>query len=166
MELRVIDFEVLTRNFQPYVDGYKNIESEKRKMLESIEPSRKEMQEIIKRSQSGLIVDELSQKRDMDKFKQLQESLMKADTDFKTQLKEMSEELIMNDLNILNEFLLTHKFNKLIDFHCLSKTAVRHILWCLSKKIEGTHERLYELLEKYSPSKFGYEHGFKYLTLG
>jgi Skp family chaperone for outer membrane proteins len=93
MELRVIDFEVLTRNFQPYVDGYKNIESEKRNMLESIEPSRKEMQAIITRSQSGLIVDEMSQKRDMEKFKQLQESLMKADTEFKAQLKEMSEEL-------------------------------------------------------------------------
>lgn len=93
MELRVIDFEVLTRNFQPYVDGYKNIESEKRNMLESIEPSRKEMQAIITRSQSGLIVDEMSQKRDMEKFKQLQESLMKADTEFKAQLKEMSEDL-------------------------------------------------------------------------
>jgi Skp family chaperone for outer membrane proteins len=93
MELRVIDFEVLTRNFQPYVDGYKNIESEKRNMLESIEPSRKEMQAIITRSQSGLIVDEMSQKRDMEKFKQLQESLMKVDTEFKAQLKEMSEDL-------------------------------------------------------------------------
>ena len=28
MELRVIDFENLTRNFQPYVEGYKEIESE------------------------------------------------------------------------------------------------------------------------------------------
>lgn len=93
MELRVIDFEVLTRNFQPYVDGYKNIESEKRKMLESVEPSRKEMQAIITRSQSGLIVDEMSQKRDMDKFKQLQETLMRADNDFKAKLKEMSEDL-------------------------------------------------------------------------
>ena len=36
MELRVIDFENLTRNFQPYVEGYKEIESEKRKMLKSI----------------------------------------------------------------------------------------------------------------------------------
>jgi Skp family chaperone for outer membrane proteins len=96
MELRVIDFEVLTRNFQPYVDGYKNIESEKRKMLESVEPSRKEMQEIIKRSQSGLIVDEMSQKRDMEKFKQLQDALMKADNEFKTQLKELSEDLNTN----------------------------------------------------------------------
>jgi Skp family chaperone for outer membrane proteins len=93
MELRVIDFEILTRNFQPYVDGYKNIESEKRRMLESIDPSRKEMQAIITRSQSGLIVDEMSQKRDMEKFKQLQETLMKADNDFKAQLKEMSEDL-------------------------------------------------------------------------
>ena len=96
MELRVIDFEVLTRNFQPYVDGYKNIESEKRKMLESVEPSRKEMQDIIKRSQSGLIVDEMSQKRDMEKFKQLQDALMKADNEFKTQLKELSEDLNTN----------------------------------------------------------------------
>jgi Skp family chaperone for outer membrane proteins len=93
MELRVIDFEVLTRNFQPYVDGYKNIESEKRRMLESVEPSKKEMQDIIKRSQSGLIVDEMSQKRDMEKFKQLQDTLMKADNEFKAQLKEMSEDL-------------------------------------------------------------------------
>jgi Skp family chaperone for outer membrane proteins len=93
MELRVIDFEVLTRNFQPYVDGYKNIESEKRRMLESVEPSRKEMQAIITRSQSGLIVDEVSQKRDMEKFKQIQDTLMKADTEFKTQLKQMSEDL-------------------------------------------------------------------------
>lgn len=93
MELRVIDFEVLTRNFQPYVDGYKNIESEKRSMLESVEPSRKEMQDIIKRSQSGLIVDEMSQKRDMEKFKQLQDALMKADGEFKSKLQEMSEEL-------------------------------------------------------------------------
>jgi Skp family chaperone for outer membrane proteins len=104
MELRVIDFEVLTRNFQPYVDGYKNIESEKRRMLESVEPSKKEMQDIIKRSQSGLIVDEMSQKRDMEKFKQLQDTLMKADNEFKNQLKDMSEELntsVYNQLEVI-----------------------------------------------------------------
>jgi len=104
MELRVIDFEVLTRNFQPYVDGYKNIESEKRRMLESVEPSKKEMQDIIKRSQSGLIVDEMSQKRDMEKFKQLQDTLMKADNEFKIQLKELSEDLntsVYNQLEVI-----------------------------------------------------------------
>jgi Skp family chaperone for outer membrane proteins len=115
MELRVIDFEVLTRNFQPYVDGYKNIESEKRKMLESVEPSRKEMQDIIKRSQSGLIVDEMSQKRDMEKFKQLQDTLMKSDNDFKAQLKDMSEELntsVYNQLEVIvNEWANTNSID-------------------------------------------------------
>jgi Skp family chaperone for outer membrane proteins len=96
MELRVIDFEVLTRNFQPYVDGFKEIESEKRKMLESIDPDKKEMETIIKRSQSGLVLDETSQKRDMDKFRQIQEKLMKLDQDFKRKLKEMSDELNTN----------------------------------------------------------------------
>ena len=96
MELRVIDFEVLTRNFQPYVDGFKEIESEKRKMLESIDPDKKEMETIIKRSQSGLVLDETSQKRDMDTFRQIQEKLMKLDQDFKRKLKEMSDELNTN----------------------------------------------------------------------
>ncbi len=96
MELRVIDFEILTRNFQPYVEGYKEIESEKRKMLESVDPDKKEMEAIIKRSQSGLVLDEASQKRDMEAFRQIQEKLMKLDQDFKRKLKEMSDELNTN----------------------------------------------------------------------
>ena len=93
MKIRVVDFEVLTKNFQPYVDGYRNIESEKRKMLDSIEPDRKEMESILKRSQMGLVVDDASQKRDVEKFKKLQEKLMKLDIEFKNKLKEMSDEL-------------------------------------------------------------------------
>jgi Skp family chaperone for outer membrane proteins len=106
MELRVIDFEVLTRNFQPYVEGYKQIESEKRKMLESIDPDKKEMETIIKRSQSDLVLDEASQKRDMEAFRQIQEKLMKLDQDFKRKLKEMSDELntnVYDELSVIVE---------------------------------------------------------------
>ena len=106
MELRVIDFEVLTRNFQPYVDGYKTIESEKRKMLSSIDPEKKEMETIIKRSQSGVILDENSQRKDMERFKEIQDKLMKLDMDFKKQLKEMSEDLntsVYDQLSVIVE---------------------------------------------------------------
>jgi Skp family chaperone for outer membrane proteins len=96
MKIRVVDFEVLTKNFQPYIDGYKNIESEKRNMLESIEPDRKEMEAILKRSQMGLIVDDASQKRDVEKFKKTQDKLMRLDIEFKNKLKEMSDELNSN----------------------------------------------------------------------
>ena len=106
MELRVIDFEILTRNFQLYVDGYKEIESEKRRMLESIDPDKKEMDSIIKRSQSGIVLDEASQKRDVEAFRQIQEKLMKLDQDFKRKLKDMSDELnnnVYNELSIIIE---------------------------------------------------------------
>lgn len=93
MEIRVIDFEVLTRNFQPYVEGYKNIESEKRKMLESVDPEKKEFESIIKRAQSGILMDEASQKRDSERLRQLQESLMKLDMEFKRKIKSMTDEL-------------------------------------------------------------------------
>lgn len=93
MEIRVIDFEVLTRNFQPYVDGYKNIESEKRKMLESVDPEKKEFESIIKRAQSGIVMDESSQKRDSERLRQLQENLMKLDMEFKKTIKSMTDDL-------------------------------------------------------------------------
>lgn len=93
MEIRVIDFEVLTRSFQPYVEGYKNIESEKRKMLESVDPEKKEFESIIKRAQSGILMDEASQKRDSERLRQLQESLMKLDMEFKRKIKSMTDEL-------------------------------------------------------------------------
>ena len=93
LRLRVVDFDTLTRNFQPYVDGIKNIDSEKRTMLDSIQPVKKEMETILAKSQSGLILSEIDQKRDVDRFRRLQEDLMKSDTEFKNKLKGMSEEL-------------------------------------------------------------------------
>lgn len=105
MELRVIDFEILTRNFKTYVDGYKEMDAEKRNMLDKIEPQRKEIEDIIRRSQSGLIVDERTQKRDIERFKELQEILMKADVEYKKILKEMTEELNTKVYDQLSEIV-------------------------------------------------------------
>lgn len=93
MNLKVIDFDILTKNFKPYVEGIKNIDSEKRSMLDSIQPVKKEMESILSKSQSGLILSDVDQKRDVDRFRYLQDSLMKSDMEFKNKLKSMSDEL-------------------------------------------------------------------------
>lgn len=93
MNLKVIDFDILTRNFKPYVDGIKNIDSEKRSMLDSIQPIKKEMESILAKSQSGLILSDMDQKRDVERFRYLQDSLMKSDMEFKNKLKGMSDDL-------------------------------------------------------------------------
>lgn len=103
MELRVIDFDILTRNFQPYVDGYKNIESEKRAMLDSIQPVRKEMESIMKSSTT--ILDEVSQQKNAERFRILQDSLMKSDGDFKIKLKELQEDLNTSVFEQLSEII-------------------------------------------------------------
>jgi Skp family chaperone for outer membrane proteins len=75
-------------------------------MLSSIDPEKKEMETIIKRSQSGVILDENSQRKDMERFKEIQDKLMKLDMDFKKQLKEMSEDLntsVYDQLSVIVE---------------------------------------------------------------
>ena len=102
MELRVIDFDILTRSFQPYIDGYKAIESEKRAMLDSIQPVRKEMELIISRSSSE---DEATQKVSIEKFRELQEGLVKSDSEFKMKLKKMQEDLNTSTYDHLAEII-------------------------------------------------------------
>ena len=47
MELRVVDFEILTKNYKNYQEGIKNIENEKQEFIKSLEPVKKEMENII-----------------------------------------------------------------------------------------------------------------------
>lgn len=93
MEIRVVDFDILTRNFKPYVDGYKNIESEKKSLVESIQPMRKEIESLLQSAQSNLIVNEATQRQNAERFKVLQDKLMRADSDFKRTLKGMQDDL-------------------------------------------------------------------------
>lgn len=93
MEIRVVDFDILTRNFQPYIDGYKNIELEKKALIESIQPMRKEIEALLTSANSGLIVNEAIQRQNAERFKVLQDKLMRADGDFKRKLKGMQDDL-------------------------------------------------------------------------
>ena len=143
MEIRVIDFEVLTRNFTPYVDGYKNIESEKRAMLESVSSERNEMESIIKRSQSGIVLDEASQKRDIERFRQLQEGLMQKDMDFKKQIKEMSDDLNTNVYDQLSEIISEWSSENSIDLVMGKMEVIFN-----TSKVEATDEILEVIKQK------------------
>lgn len=93
MILRVIDFQTLTSNYKNYKDGVSKIKEKEKEFLKKIEPIKKEMNEIIKYAQSGLIVDEKSQKAKSEKFQQLQQEALSLDNDFKFEIKKMSDDL-------------------------------------------------------------------------
>ena len=69
MELRVVDFEVLTKNYKNYQEGIKNIEEEKKSFIKSLDPVKKEMETIISQMSSGLVIDEKTQREKEEKFK-------------------------------------------------------------------------------------------------
>lgn len=93
MKIRVVDFEILTRNYKVFIDGKIEQNNVKDKFLQKIEPLRKEMESIIKAANSPLIVDQQSQQKRMEKFKQLQEEAVGYDNDFKEEFKKMNETL-------------------------------------------------------------------------
>jgi Skp family chaperone for outer membrane proteins len=93
MEIRVIDFEILTKHYQKYREGVDNINKEKDSFLEKLEPLKKEMNKIISVANSGLIVDPTDQQNRIEEFQRLQQEAVDMDNEFKYKMKNMRDEL-------------------------------------------------------------------------
>ena len=93
MELRVVDFDVLTRNYKNYQEGVRNLSEVRNSFVKKLEPFKSEMEKIIKAANSGLIMDEKSQRESERKFSELQEEAMAIDSEFKVTMKKEQDEL-------------------------------------------------------------------------
>jgi Skp family chaperone for outer membrane proteins len=104
MEIRVVDFDVLTKNYKNYQDGVNEMTEYRTNFLAKLEPVKTEMEAIIKTVQSGLIMDEKSQKEKEKTFAELQERAMSYDNEFKTTMKQMQNDLngrVYDELSVL-----------------------------------------------------------------
>jgi Skp family chaperone for outer membrane proteins len=93
MELRVVDFEVLTKNYKNYQDGLNNITNVKNDFIKSLDPIKNEMETIISQMSSGIIVDSKTQEQKEEKFRELQEKAMVIDENFKKEMKVLHDDL-------------------------------------------------------------------------
>lgn len=93
MEIRVVDFEIVTRHFTKYQDGINRIEARKDEFLKKIDPYRKEMENILLSAQSGIVIDHMTQQQRSDKFQHMQKEIMELDKEFKSEVAEMRQEL-------------------------------------------------------------------------
>lgn len=106
MEIRVIDFERLTAHYKNYREGIDEINQERKKILELVEPIRKEMNRIIASSTNGLIIDGKTQEQQAKKFQELQQELVSIDNDYKVKNKQMVDKLnvkTFDELSIIVE---------------------------------------------------------------
>ena len=143
MELRVVDFEILTKNYKNYQEGIKNIENEKQEFIKSLEPVKKEMENIIAQMSSGIIMDEKAQMEKEEKFKSLQEQAVGIDNQFKVEMRRLHEELNKSTYDELSKIISEYSEANSIDL-VIGKMEIVYLV----DKFEITEQILEVLKEK------------------
>lgn len=105
MEIRVIDFDRLTRSYANYREGVKSIEGEKNEFLSKLGPIKKEMESIINSAKSGLVLDPASQRQKEVRFAELQQEALTIDGDFKAKMRDLHENLNKKTFDELSEII-------------------------------------------------------------
>ena len=93
METRIVDFEILTKHYINYQDGVKEINTERERFVDKMTPLKTEMESIIRTSNSGVVVDQKTQKTRAERFQQLQEEAVEIDGEFKNSMKKLRDDL-------------------------------------------------------------------------
>lgn len=142
MEIRILDFEILTRHYIKYQQGVNKIEEERKKFLDKISPIKNEMNQIISAFSTGLIIDNESQDIKRERFSMLQEQLVNEDKELGIKLKEMSASInkeCYEDLaDIVKKWSISHDIDLVI-----SKNEVVYL-----KKIYDSTDDILSILKQ------------------
>lgn len=142
MELRVVDFDVLTRNYKNYQIGLKNIEGEKNGFLTKLGPIKQEMENIIEMANNGSITDPSMLSIKEKRFQEIQEEAVRIDTEFKASMRRMHDELNKTTFDELSVIINDWSISNNIDL-VIGKMEVVF----LTSKYEAT-DYIIELLKK------------------
>jgi len=105
MEIRVLDFDILTKNYKNYQEGLNNIAGEKNEFITKLGPIKSEMETIINAAKSGLVLDPATQRQKEQKFSELQQEAMMIDGDFKARMRELHDSLNKTTFDELTTFV-------------------------------------------------------------
>lgn len=112
MNIKVVDFEILSRHYVKYQEGITEIEAVKQEFVKRLDPFRDEMQELLKASMTA---DEATQKASAERFQILQEEGMQIDEEFKHKMRQMNDELSKDIYNDLERIITEWATSKDVD---------------------------------------------------
>jgi Skp family chaperone for outer membrane proteins len=88
MNIYSIDFEKVVKSYKNYVSQMLDLEQTKMQHQSEMEPFKKEMEALIASSNSGLIVDESTQQKNIRRFKDIQVEASKKENEFRSNFSE------------------------------------------------------------------------------
>ena len=139
MEIRIVDFEILTRNYTKYQEGIGEINNLKKLFMGKIEPFRKEMQSLMIAAQTdGEVIKER-----MERFEELKQRALEIDQEYKDKVVEMQDKLTKSTYSDLEQIISEWSELNSIDL-VIGKIEVV----CLNPKYESTNDILEILKER------------------
>lgn len=101
MKTHILDFEEVLKNFEPYHQSLRIIQKEKQDFASLVEEIKKEMEGIVNSSKS-LILDEATQQKNQNRFRELQTKAVQAESEFRANIMtRQNDELEKNFKQIL-----------------------------------------------------------------
>jgi len=143
MNIKVVDFEILTRHYKNYREGVNIIENEKKEFLKKLDPLKKEMNLIISSVSSGLVIDNNTQQKRAEDFQKLQQEAIEMDREFKISLKKMTDNLNEKVYDELSEIINEWSVSNDVDL----VTGKMEVIYC-NDKYDATNSILDILKDK------------------
>ncbi len=107
MKIYTVDFETIIKNFIPYHNSLKSIQSDKKSFSDKIEKIKVEMEGIVSASKS-LILDNALKTSNADRFKALQTEAIQLESEFRAKItQKQNDELESNFNQIIIEIILS-----------------------------------------------------------
>jgi Skp family chaperone for outer membrane proteins len=91
MEIRVVDFELVTRHFRTYQEGLELVEIEKKFFLESLKPFKAEIQRIMIDNAKEVVPDRRLREQRNENFEKIQKEVVVLEKEYNEKIKKIHD---------------------------------------------------------------------------
>lgn len=104
MQTHVLDFEEVLKNYTPYHESLKSIQKDKQEFANTIDDIKKEM-EVILSSSKSLILDDSTNKKNQDRFRELQTKAVQVESEFRANIVQKQNDELESNFNQVIEIV-------------------------------------------------------------
>jgi len=98
MKTYILDFEEVLKNFEPYHQSLKAIQKDKQEFSDLVNSIKKEMEGIVNSSKS-LILDDVTNQKNQNRFRELQSKAVQVESDFRSNIMTKQNEELEKNFN-------------------------------------------------------------------
>ncbi len=125
MQTHVVDFEEVLKNYIPYHESLKSIQKDKQEFSNTIEGIKKEMETILSSSKS-LILDDATNRKNQDRFRELQTNAVQVESEFRSHIVAKQNDELEKNFNQVIEIVNDWSQQNSIDL-VVNKSSVVYV---------------------------------------